>query len=426
MNNADQQNEMRRGECGRGANVALPPDLRVFLLASALLTLGSLLYSLISRELGVGLPASFAYYYVPGDMFSDFVNFRGKMWLWGTPAFMHQEFMYPAPLVHVFRVLLALPHPTASFAVIICLIVAILGTCFFRILRANGLAVADSLVFVFGTAVFSYPLAYEVQRWNVEILPSLVFSLAVWCLFTGRAAAGASLAGLAGAPKFYPLILLGTLLPARRYRAFALGLGVFVAVSLLSLRALSPSIVAAAKWNEEQVSAFARAYIGTRWALGYDHSVFGLLKVATLHLRLNYLALSHRYVVFMGLLWAGLYFVRIWRLPLANQILVLSVLCVTIPPISYDYTLLNLYPAFAMLCVLVLRQARGEAEVRYSRAYMLLFAMAFTPQSYVVFQGVRFGAQVRGLALLVILALGLAKPLMAPDELRVAKEAMPA
>ena len=54
----------------------------------------------------------------------------------------------------------------------------------------------------------------------------------------------------------------------------------------------------------------------------------------------------------MGLL---LFTTLLWRIPLLNHIVVLSILSVTIPPVSFDYTLLSLYAAFAMLCMLAIR-----------------------------------------------------------------------
>jgi hypothetical protein len=105
----------------------------------------------------------------------------------------------------------------------------------------------------------------------------------------------------------------------------------------------------------------------------------------------------------------ALYFFRIWRLPLLNQILVLSVLSVIVPPISFDYTLLSLYPALAMLSITALHlpeNRQGELIPHF-----LLFAAILTPESYLIVHGIPFAGQLRALCLLAMLVLVLWKPL---------------
>jgi hypothetical protein len=111
----------------------------------------------------------------------------------------------------------------------------------------------------------------------------------------------------------------------------------------------------------------------------------------------------------------ALYFLRMWRLPLSNQILALSVLSVTLAPVSYDYTLLNLYPAFAMLAVLALQAQRRGGRVPHITAYMVLFAIVLTPQSYIIFHAIRYGAQLRTICLIVMLILALTTPMPEPE-----------
>ena len=254
------------------------------------------------------------------------------------------------------------------------------------------------------------------QRWNIEILLWLISSIAVWSFFTRRTTMAAVFTGVAASLKFYPFIFLGLLLPRRKYSVFVLGVAVFVGVTVLALYGIGPTISAAAKWDNEQIAAFGKYFVGGLWALGYDHSFYGLFKTATMHWHLNYVVWAHRYTVTMAILCVVLYFGRIWLLPLPNQILVLSVLSVTLAPISYDYTLLNLYPAFAMLVVLALRAERGAPVVPHLTTYMILFAMIFTPQSYVIFRAVRYGAQVRAVCLLVMLILALVSPMPMDQE----------
>jgi hypothetical protein len=397
----------------------LPDALKVFLLLSAGLTILAFAYTLVCRARGLGLPYSFPYYYVPGNMFQDFYAFHDKFRQWGTPAFFdHSQygyFMYPAPLVHVFRFLLGLHHAQTNFLCLLLLTSAGLVLAFARILRKQGLQLSQCLLFAGATALLSYPLLLLLQRWNIEVLIWLIGAIGVWSFLTGSTNLAAVFFGLAAALKLYPFIFLGLFLPRRRYGGFLLGLATFAAVTLLSLHGIGPTIAAAAHWDSEQIAAFSKYYVGDVWALGYDHSFFGLVKAATLHWHPNYFAWARPFSIALALTSVALYFLRIWSLPLPNQVLALSILSVTLAPLSFDYTLLNLYPAFAMLAALAIQAQRRTAPVPqpvpHLTANMVLFALIFTPQSYLILHGVRYGAQLRAICLIAMLVLALITPL---------------
>lgn len=393
----------------------LPYALKVFLLLSVTLTVLSFVYTILCRHMNLGLPYSFPYYYVPGNMFDDFLPFLDKFREWGTPAFFghekHGYFMYPALLVHVFRFLLSLPHQRTCFILILLAVTASLALAFIQVMRKHGMATLQSILFAGSTAFLSYPLIFVIQRCNIEFLVWLVGAIGVWCFFTGRTNTSAVFIGLAASLKLYPFIFLGLFLPRRKYGGFLLGLATFAAVTALSLYGIGPTIAAAARWDSEQIAAFSKYYAGGVSFIGYDHSFFALLKAATQRWHPNYFSWERPYTITVATLAVALYFLRMWRLPLPNQILALSVLSITLPPVSYDYTLLNLYPAFAMLVVLSLQAQRRATRVPHLTTYMFLFAVIFTPQSYIIFHAVRYGAQLRAICLIVMLALALVTPL---------------
>jgi hypothetical protein len=64
-----------------------------------------------------------------------------------------------------------------------------------------------------------------------------------------------------------------------------------------------------------------------------------------------------------------------------------------------------------MLVVLSLQAQRRATRVPHLTTYMFLFAVIFTPQSYIIFHAVRYGAQLRAICLIVMLALALVTPL---------------
>ena len=134
-------------------------------------------------------------------------------------------------------------------------------------------------------------------------------------------------------------------------------------------------------------------------------------KIITLPWRPDLTPLVRPYTWFVAVACLALYFGRIWKLPPANQILILSVLSVTFLLFPTTTRSLSLYAPLAILCILALRLPDDEQRILIP--YFMLFAAILTPQSYVIFHGARYGAQVRVLCLLGLLVLALRKPLPA-------------
>jgi hypothetical protein len=260
-------------------------------------------------------------------------------------------------------------------------------------------------------AITSYPYLHLLQRGNTEVFIWIAVTFGLWSFYRGHYAWAAVCFGLATALKLYPFIFFSLFLPRRRYREIVLGAFITVAVTLIALRALSPDIAYAFHWDLNQLQAFGKYYAASTWDLGYDHSFLGLVKFVTLPWQPDLTPLIRPYTWLVAATCLALYFGRIWKLPLANQILILSVLSISIPPVSYDYTLLSLYVPLAILCVLALRLPDDQQRILI--LYFLLFAVILTPQSYIIFHGARFGAQLRALCLLALLILALRKPLPA-------------
>jgi len=406
----------------------LPLPLKLFLLASVALTILSFTYTIVCRHLGLNLPYSFAYYYVPGDMFKDLDIVRMKFTTYGTADFFTNKdgyFMYPAPLVHVFRFLLNVPgHTKRRYLVMALGSTVFLCTILIRALRKNGMSTGYAILFVFSTAALSYPLLFLFQRWNIEILVWLLTSLGIWQFFSDRPKTSATFIGLAASLKLYPFILLGLFLPRRRYIAFLLSIIVFATATLTSLYAIGPTIGAAYAWNATQIQQFSKHFAGRFWGLGYDHSFFALVKFFTLPWHPNVDSWVRPYTIIAALISVSLYLLRIWRLPLVNQILALSVLNVMLAPVSYDYTLLNLYPAFAVLAVVVLQAQRDLLpDIPYAIPYFLLFALVLTPESYLIIHGVRYAAQFRAICLIAVLVLALRTPIYSRTSLEATSKA---
>jgi hypothetical protein len=95
-------------------------------------------------------------------------------------------------------------------------------------------------------------------------------------------------------------------------------------------------------------------------------------------------------------------------MPVVNQVLTLSLCAILLPPVSYDYTLINLYTPLALLALLAMDNGgRGLALT----PVFVLFAVGLAPLSEIIVHGSRIGGQVRSLDLLILLALALSRRL---------------
>jgi hypothetical protein len=261
----------------------------------------------------------------------------------------------------------------------------------------------------------AWPVRLLLETGNMETVVALALGTGVLAALRGRWWQGAALIGVAGAMKLYPLTLLGLLLSRRRYREFAFGLVTAAGVTLASLAMLGPSVVAAQRHVNEGLAFLVPRYVLAPLpdALQSSHSLFNLVKLgvvaaARLHGERN--ASPHDlqvafavYVPLTALLASLLYVVRIRPAPMLTQAIALIVCAVLLPPFSLDYTLVNLLVPMGLLCVFAAEQWRQGVEPRGLTLCFACFAVIFTTGAYFELR-YRFAAQMRTLALLVLLA----------------------
>jgi hypothetical protein len=394
----------------------LPQSLRYFLFAALGLTIFSFGYSMLAREFGFGLPYSFPYPFIPGAFFSDFSEFWLRFPHFGTPEFFNQtgNFMYPPAMALAIEAFYATPHPLKAFFLFLVATGLFFTFCFYRILRRQNLPALPAAILTSAILITSYPYLLLLQRWNTEVFIWLTITVGIWSFYRGRYAWAAICIGLATALKLYPFIFFGLFLPRKRYLEIALGAFIAIAITVIALRALSPNIAYAFAWDNNQLQAFGKYYAAAPHNLGYDHSFLSFVKFVTLSWHPDLTFLIRPYTWLLAVICLFLYFGRIWKLPLANQILSLSVLSVCIAPVSYDYTLLSLYAALAILCIAALHTSDKEQSILVP--FFLLFAAILTPLNFVMFHGAVFSGQLRVLLLVALLAMALYRPLATERE----------
>jgi len=101
--------------------------------------------------------------------------------------------------------------------------------------------------------------------------------------------------------------------------------------------------------------------------LAANHSAMGLVKVAAMIAGAPLERLTLPYYACGAAVFAWTFFARLWRMPVANQLLAVTAFMVMLPPISYFYTLVHLYAAWVVLVFVAARAERagpGGTRVR--------------------------------------------------------------
>lgn len=137
---------------------------------------------------------------------------------------------------------------------------------------------------------------------------------------------------------------------------------------------------------------------------GIDHSAFAVVKllIGSDHAKLFPVALNVYLLVVAGLFFFA-FFWRVRYFSELSQSLLISVASVWLFPLSHDYTLVHLFAPLAALTLYAI-QAKDR---RGLTAMFACFGVIFATLTFVQFDSVRYGGQVRcaALAILFILAL---------------------
>ncbi len=352
------------------------------------------------------------------DAGSDFLIFRERFSYFHTPHFWDAfayPFAYPAPLGVAYWLLYKLPDAVQMY--LLFSIAALLAWALFFSARlaAYDVSRAGSLALLVLFLASAWPVHMLLETGNLETLVALALGAGVLAALRGRWWLGAALIGVAGSMKFYPLTLLGLMLAQRRYKEFVWGLLVAVLVTIASLAMLGPNIFAAQRHINDGLLFLEHRYVLFPVANGlqFSHSLFNFVKMGaagfarlqgqrTASTQALQLA-AEIYVPVTAVCAAVLYFLRIRRLPVLNQVIALTVCAVLLPPYSLDYTLVQLLIPMGLLIVFTVAEWSVGRQPPGLNICFFCFALIFTTGAYFEWK-YRFASQVRTLAMLVLLA----------------------
>jgi hypothetical protein len=403
----------------------LASDLMTFLRVEMLLVIACVVAERFCKYV-LHLGGKYTYPLLPKNQtFFDFILYTNKFQHFGNPSFFTTEppLMYPAPSAVVYALFFRYhAHPMALFGVFIVGAFLIAGLMLFLELRRRRAQSIKAAGYIAASLLLAYPLWFELKQANIEIVVWVLLTLGVWAFFKGRSCSAAACFGLAGSMKLFPFVYLGLLIARRKYRAVAFSAVVALVTTLASLWLLGPNLRDAWRNTEAAVGTFRTMFV-LHFRLdetGFDHSLFGFYKRLR-HLPPSQIMSSHiltAYLAVAAVAGVTLYFLKIRNLPAINQVLCLCIAFILLPPVSYEYTLMHLYVPWALLVLLAQEQWKSRANIPGLTAAFVCLAILMAPLGEFIYNGERFGGQIKAVVLVILMYIGLKYPFTATESLR--------
>jgi Glycosyltransferase family 87 len=400
-------------------------------------------------------------FFQPQVRFSDFLDLSERVPHWREPHVLSRTdiktfypypypYPYPTPSFYIFVFFVRLfPHPLRAYLIFV-LLSFLLATSFFslRIRRATPKKLPQ--IAVWSTLFWGFPLQFLLDRGNIEAVIWVLILLGAVAYARNRMLPSAILWSIAASIKIFPGLLFMLFIARRKFGTFVVAIASTLAISLLALAGIGPTIHQAAMESSKSATFLMDKFITGREGTGFDHSLFQATKqliyvgawtyasgnkgVVPDTRQANERALR-LYNIVIPLAAIVLYWFRLRRLPLLNQFIAYIILCVLLPYVSGDYTLAHVYIAWAAFLLFLLSDvATGKVRIPARSIHVILFscAVAFVPLSYLEVTRspnptFACGAQVKTIFLIVILLTVLRVPMPSSlfGDLQLPSEAIP-
>ena len=324
---------------------------------------------------------------------------------------------YPVPSVYayLFFVRLFPDGLNAYLFFAVASFVIATGIFSFRLYQTTPARLPQIAVWI--TLLLGFPLIFLLDRANIEAAIWVLILLGVVGFTRNRMFAAAMLLALAASMKIFPGLLFLLFLAKRKYGAFALAIVATALFSILALAGVGPSIRQAAADSSKSASFLRDSFITTRKSPEFDHSLFGAIKQALYLYHYHHQDLSQLtaaitksltvYSFLVPLAVILLYWFRLRHLPVMNQLASYLVLCVLLPYVSYEYTLIYVYIVWGLFLLFLLTDVvSGRVAIPYSAIKVVMFSCAviFAPLRYLrLGRSFGVGGQVKALLLILIL-----------------------
>jgi hypothetical protein len=225
----------------------------------------------------------------------------------------------------------------------------------------------------------------------------------------GNRYGAAVLFGLAASIKLYPIFLLGLLLKDKRsWPALLTGLSSAFAATLLAIVYCGPGLRFALHGFVEGLVRFKSEHAEAARIMEapFDHSLFAAIKDFYLTGNASPAKWVGTYYLLAGGIATSLFFLRVRKLPFLNRLTFITVAMITLPPVSYEYTVVHLYlPLLGLSCILL--SFFAQPRVRLPAPPLVAFAcilLAMTPIGMLANGRFAYAGLVQLAALLCLLA----------------------
>jgi hypothetical protein len=369
------------------------------------------------------------------DRYKDLTNYAGKMAHLGDGAAALARglptYNYPPPAAYVYAFFLrGFPHRSVRAYLLVLGVGLVCGVGLLWKGADSGRKMRwGPIAAIAATAFFGLPALFTADRGNLEGVIVLILGTGLVLFVVRRYYSAAVFIGLAASIKPFPGLFLLLLLRKKLYREFAVGVTTVVCTTLLALTALGPNPIAAYRGLQPGVQQYYNDYImkvrprdevrfthsitdtlksvASEWAHARENKKTGrleeeqdaidaapqepvpeALKLGNGMVRSRHYAQIHA-IFILGMSLGAAVFVftmlRFFKLPVLNQIILVGTLITLLPPVSAEYSLLELYVPFGLFVIFLVRDV-ATGGVEFSQRHMLilltLFALLFSPLTF--------------------------------------------
>jgi hypothetical protein len=363
-----------------------------------------------------------------GHEFSDFTDLSRRVAHFREPDMLSRTdfatpYPYPVPSIYAFLFFIRLfPGPLVAYLVFALLSVCS-ATCWLS-WRVKTLSPGYlPQIAIWSTLLLSYPLVFLLDRGNIEAVIWALVLLGIVAYTRNRMFTSAILWALAASMKIFPCLLFAMFLARRKYRVFGFAIAATAMLTLLALAGVGPTIHQAALASSKSTAWVMNYYILVRYLLQFDHSLFSVIKQA-IHVYAEKFgadesgAIRHAlriYSIVVPLAAALLWWFHLRRMPLLNQFMAYLTMCILLPYVSNEYTLIYGYLIWGAFLLFLLEDvATAKVAVPATAIHIILVSCAclFAPLAYLKrASGLELGGPVKALVLLILLVSVLRVPM---------------
>jgi hypothetical protein len=359
--------------------------------------------------------------------FSDFTFLSQRVAHFREPDMLSRTdaipYPYPVPSIYAFLFFIRLfPVPLVAY-LIFALLSVCSATCWLS-WRVKTLSPGHlPQIAIWSTLLLSYPLAFLLDRGNIEAVIWALVLLGIVAYTRNRMFTSAILWALAASMKIFPCLLFAMFLAKRKYRLFGFAIAATAMLTLLALAGVGPTIRQAASNSSRNAAWLTNNYILIRYLLQFDHSLFSAIKQA-IHVYAEKFGGNegaaiwhalHIYSIVVPVAAALLWWFRLRRMPLLNQFMAYLTICILLPYVSNEYTLIYAYLIWgAFLLFLLADVATARVAVPATAIHIILVSCAclFAPLAYLKrASGLELGGPIKALILLTLLVTVLLVPM---------------